>query len=167
MFRMRTGRSGQAGALAAALPAARDWPGTAFRVPVPAAAQRVHRWLGTHVTDGQCIAAIAIALSVGAYLWYSAHGLRDAFNDAQIRELIARRVVASRTPGLAQLGVTWLPLNSILMLPLIWNDALFRSGLASSLPSMAAFVIGTLYMYRIGLLVTSTRAGRVLLPGIL
>jgi Dolichyl-phosphate-mannose-protein mannosyltransferase len=115
------------------------------------------RWLRVHMTDEWWIAALAAALSIGAFVWYDAHSLTTAFNDAQYRELIARRVVASRTPGLAQLGYTWLPLPSILMLPLIWNDALFRDGIAGSLPSMLGFIVAAVYTYRIGRLVTSSR----------
>src|SRR5260221_3525586 len=66
--------------------------------------------------------------------------------------MIARRVIAGRTPGLAQLGTTWLPFNHVLMLPFIWSDFLFRSGFAGSFPSMIAFVVGTVYMYRLGVL---------------
>ena len=92
--------------------------------------------LRVHLADPWAIALLAAALSIGFFIWFEAHGLTLAFNDARIRELIARRVLDSRTPGLAQLGTTWLPLPSLLMLPLIWNDALFRSGLAGSLLGM-------------------------------
>jgi hypothetical protein len=102
---------------------------------------------------------LAAALGIACYAWYDAHGMTLAFNDARIRELIARRVLFSRTPGLGQLGTTWLPLPSLLMAPLIWNNALFRDGLAGSLPSMVAYVIAAIYMYRLGRLVTGSRAG--------
>jgi hypothetical protein len=45
------------------------------------------------------------------------------------------------------------------MLPFIWNDALFHDGIASSLPSMGAYVVASVYMYRTGWLVTASRAG--------
>ena len=118
---------------------------------------RIGRWLHVHMTDEVWIAAVATILSIAFFAWYDAHGLTSAFNDARIRELISRRMVASRTPGLAQLGTTWLPLPSLLTLPFIWNDTLFRDGIASSLPSMLAFVIASVYLYRIGRLVTSSR----------
>jgi Dolichyl-phosphate-mannose-protein mannosyltransferase len=115
--------------------------------------------LRIHISDPWAIALLAAALSIGFFVWYEAHGMTLAFNDARIRELIARRVLDSRTPGLAQLGTTWLPLPTLLMLPLIWSDTLFRDGLAGSLPSMAAYVIGAVYMYRTGRLVAGSRAG--------
>jgi hypothetical protein len=43
------------------------------------------------------------------------------------------------------------------MLPLIWDNTLFRDGLAGSIPSMAAFVIAAVYMYRVARQVTSSR----------
>ena len=100
---------------------------------------------------------LAVILSITFYRWYAAHGLTMAFNDARSREMIARRVLMSRTPGLAQLGSTWLPLPGLLMLPLVWNDTLFRDGLAGALPSMAAYVIAGLFMYRSARLVTDSR----------
>ena len=102
----------------------------ARRVPALGLLPRLYRWLQAHMTDEWLVALLAVILSVGAYAWYDAHGVTLAFNDARIRELIARRVLMSRTPGLAQLGTTWLPLPFILMLPLIWNDTLFSEGIA-------------------------------------
>jgi hypothetical protein len=130
----------------------------ARRVPISSRLVTIGRWLQVHMTDELWIAALAMALSIGSYAWYDAHGLTLAFNDARIRELISRRVVVSRTPGLAQLGTTWLPLPSLLTIALIWNDTLFRNGIASSLPSMLGFVIGSVYLYKIARLVTSSRA---------
>jgi Dolichyl-phosphate-mannose-protein mannosyltransferase len=126
--------------------------------PMPGPLMTIRRWLRAHMTDEWAVALLAMILSIGFFAWYDAHGLTHAFNDAKVRELIARRVVMSRTPGLGQLGSTWLPLPFMLMLPLIWIRTLFRDGLASSLPSMLAYVIAAVYIYRIARLLTSSRA---------
>jgi hypothetical protein len=76
-------------------------------------------------------------------------------------------VLMSRTPGLAQLGTTWPPLLSLFMLPTIWNNALFDSGLAGSLPSMLAYVLAALYTYRTARLVTSSRVAGWVAAGVL
>lgn len=128
----------------------RQWPISQYPI-------RALRWLRTHWKDEWCIAGLAVALSLGAFAWYDLHGLTAAFNDARVREIIARRVVISRTPGIAQLGSTWLPLGSILMLPFVWNDTLFRTGIAGSLPSMAAYVVMSVYLYRLARNITSSR----------
>jgi Dolichyl-phosphate-mannose-protein mannosyltransferase len=109
------------------------------------------------VSDEWAIGLLAGALSIGFFIWFETHGLTTAFNDARSRELIARRVLTSRTPGLGQLGTTWPPLLSMLMLPTIWNNTLFRNGLAGSLPSMLAYVVAAVYVYRTARLITSSR----------
>ena len=125
------------------------------------------RWFRPHLSDEWLIAILATALSISFYVWYDRHGFTLAFNDARIREMIARRVLVSRTPGLAQFGTTWLPLSFMVMLPFIWNDALFRDGIAGSLPSMVAFVIAAVYMYRLARQVTSSRTAGWVAAGVL
>jgi dolichyl-phosphate-mannose-protein mannosyltransferase len=139
-------------------------PVPARRAPVRASPRA---WLRVHLTDEWAVALLAAALSIGFFIWYERRGLTSAFNDARSRELIARRVLMSRTPGLAQLGTTWPPLLSLFMLPTIWNNALFDSGLAGSLPSMLAYVLAALYTYRTARLVTSSRVAGWVAAGVL
>jgi hypothetical protein len=128
---------------------------------------RLYGWLRAHMTDEWSVALIAAALSITFFKWYGAHGLTVAFNDSRSREMIARRVLESRTPGLAQFGATWLPLPAMLMLPLIWSGALFSDGIAGSLPSMVAYVIAAVYMYRMARLVTGSRGAGWVAAGVL
>ncbi len=73
------------------------------------------------------------------------------YGDAVAHINIARRVVDNRHPleSYGQLGTVWLPLQHIAMLPLVWIDALWRSGIAGSIPSMVAYIVGTLGIYRL------------------
>ncbi|HEX6799081.1 MAG TPA: hypothetical protein VF116_15335, partial [Ktedonobacterales bacterium] len=106
------------------------------------------------------VAYLASALSIAAYIWYSQRGQTLAYSDAISHMSIARRVFTSHTPGLAQLGTVWPPLNHILMLPLVWITPLYRDGFAGTLPSMAAYVAAAVYLYRTAhLLVSSPLAG--------
>ncbi|MBI4067571.1 hypothetical protein HY407_04255 [Candidatus Gottesmanbacteria bacterium] len=70
-----------------------------------------------------------------------------SYNDARSHLDIGRRVVEGLKPGLAQLGSVWLPLPHILMIPTIWNDFMWHSGLAGSLQSMISFVVTGLVIY--------------------
>lgn len=88
-------------------------------------------------------------ISVAAWYFYYNQGLTLAYNDARSHLNVARRVFDSLQPGFAQLGSVWLPLYHILELPLIWNDLLWRSGLAGSLVSMASFILGGFYFYKL------------------
>jgi len=68
------------------------------RPSVPFTVASTRRLVRKHLTDEWLIIALATALSIGFFVWYDAHGLISAFGDARIREVIARRVVVSRTP---------------------------------------------------------------------
>ena len=87
-------------------------------------------------------------ISVLAYLIYFENGLGLAYNDARSHLDIGRRVVEGLKPGLAQLGSVWLPLPHILMIPTIWNDFMWHSGLSGALVSMASFVGTGLVIYQ-------------------
>ncbi|HEU5349262.1 MAG TPA: glycosyltransferase family 39 protein, partial [Ktedonobacterales bacterium] len=131
----------------ATLPQRRARPQRA-RPAMPAVLMPLYKRLAPLISDERLIVVLALFISVAAYAWYASNELTLGYSDALSRMLIARRVVASRTPGLAQLGTTWLPLHTIAMLPLVWNDFLFRSGIAGAIPSMAAYVAASLYLFR-------------------
>jgi 4-amino-4-deoxy-L-arabinose transferase-like glycosyltransferase len=124
----------------------------------PDALSRRAKWPADQVKDEWVIVALAVLISMCGYGWYASRGLTFGYADALSRMEIARRVLVSRTPGLAQLGTTWPPLQPMLMMLLIWNNTLFHDGFAGSFPSMAAYVIASLYMYRLMRLLFSARA---------
>ncbi len=80
------------------------------------------------------------AISVTAFLIYLDNGLGLAYNDARSHLDIGRRVVEGLKPGFAQLGSVWLPLPHLLMVPTIWSDFMWHSGLSGALQSMFSFV---------------------------
>ena len=98
-------------------------------------------------------------VSVAALLWYYAHQQILLYGDAVAHINIARRVLDTRSwmSSFFQLGTVWLPLPHILMLPFVWNKALWMSGIAGSIPSMVAYVAGALGIFRL----VSARAPQV------
>ena len=88
-----------------------------------------------------------VCVSVVSFAEYYKNGLGLAYNDARSHLDIGRRVVEGLKPGLAQLGSVWLPLTHILMIPTIWNDFMWHSGLSGALQSMAAFVWTGIVIY--------------------
>ena len=86
------------------------------------------------------------AVSIAALLWYYTHQQILLYGDAVAHINIARRVLDNRSwlSSFFQLGTVWLPLPHILMLPFVWNKALWMSGIAGSVVSMAAYVVGAL-----------------------
>jgi 4-amino-4-deoxy-L-arabinose transferase-like glycosyltransferase len=91
------------------------------------------------------------ALSIAALFLYYAHQKLLLYGDAVAHINIARRVVDNRHPlqSFGQLGTVWLPLQHVAMLPFVWIDTLWRSGIAGSIPSMVAYVVGTLGIFRL------------------
>lgn len=88
-----------------------------------------------------CIASIAACWS-----YFQNHEIL-LYEDAFSHLSIARRIFDSPTPGLAQVGGVWLPLPHLVMLPFIWNDDLWRTGLAGSIPSMFCYLVTAVYLY--------------------
>ena len=82
-------------------------------------------------------------VSVAALLWYFAHQQLLLYGDAVAHINIARRVVDSRHPEqfYGQLGTVWLPLQHVAMLPFVWSDGLWRTGIAGAIPGMLAYVL--------------------------
>lgn len=87
-------------------------------------------------------------LSIVMFVYYNKVGLGLAYNDARSHLDIARRVVEGLKPGIAQLGSVWLPLPHILMIPTVWNDFMWHTGLAGALPSMVSYVVTSILIYQ-------------------
>ena len=93
-------------------------------------------------------AAIAAALLSACAVWLAwREGWTLYYGDAEAHLNIARRVIDSRTPGYEQLGTAWLPLLHALMLPLVWNDGLWTSGLAGAIPPAFCFALGVTFLF--------------------
>lgn len=84
-----------------------------------------------------CLLAI---ISICAFVVYLTNHLGLSYNDARSHLDIGRRVVEGLKPGLAQLGSVWLPLPHLLMVPTVWIDFMWHTGLAGAMWSMAGFV---------------------------
>jgi cellulose synthase/poly-beta-1,6-N-acetylglucosamine synthase-like glycosyltransferase len=98
------------------------------------------QWLGATLLT-------AITVSVAA-CWYSfSHQFILLYEEAFIRLRIARALVENVHPEMTGSDKVWLPLPHILMVPLVWNDLLWRSGLAGSITSMLCYVIAALYVF--------------------
>ncbi len=93
----------------------------------------VDPWLVTTIGLSVIAAMLAWWLAQSAHLT-----LLTSASHAYLR--VARQTFDSATPGLAQLGSTRLPLFPILMQLFIWNDTLWRSGIAGSILTVPAFV---------------------------
>lgn len=83
------------------------------------------------------------------FLWALFNHRLLLYGDATAHLAIARRMVDSATPGLAQWGTVWLPLPHLLMAPLVWILPLWRNGLAGAVPSWLALGVATWLLHRL------------------
>src|SRR6202142_2174486 len=95
------------------------------------------------------VAQFAACVSFIAFAFYFQHSGLLLYGDAVAHINIARRVFDSRTPGLLQLGTVWLPLPHLLILPFIVSKQMWQSGAGGSIPSMAAYVLAVLGIFRL------------------
>jgi putative flippase GtrA len=108
--------------------------------PARSGAVRQLAWLVAAVAAGLSVAAYAVTVRLHAVMLYT---------DAISHEEIARRVVDGTSPGLAQLGGVWLPLQHLLMLPFVWDNRFYQDGFAGSIVSMVSYVVTAVLVYKI------------------
>ena len=95
------------------------------------------------------VAGLAACISVTSFIFYFRHDAVLLYGDAVAHINIARRVFDSRTPGLLQLGTVWLPLPHLLMIPFLFSDWAWRTGAGAWVPSMIAYVLGVVGIFRL------------------
>lgn len=108
---------------------------------------KLFKWVDKN--SNKIILFSSIILSIVSFIYFYNQGLITAYGDSRTHLNISRRVVDGLTPGIAQLGGAWLPLLHILMLPTIWIDFMWHSGISGSLVNMVAYVVATYFLYRL------------------
>jgi hypothetical protein len=113
------------------------------------------------------IGGLATLASLSSLFYYAQRGEILMHGDATAHINIARRVFDSLTPGPLQLGTVWLPMPHLLMMPFIFPEKLWQSGVGGSIPSMCAYVLGVLGIVRLvgGLLESNPRTRPVAKAG--
>ena len=118
-------------------------------------------------SEVRLLAWLATCVSVFSFLFYFQHGEVLLYGDAVAHMNIARRVFDSKTPGLLQLGTVWLPLPHLLMIPFLISSEMWRHGVGGSIPSLVAYVLGVVGMFRLvrgTLIARRSRQGRTRTP---
>ncbi len=101
---------------------------------------------------------ISLLLSISSMSHYFFADAIVAYGDAESHLNIAKRVVHSLTPGMAQLGGIWLPLPHLMMVPFVIFDSWWRTGLAGAIVSGLCFIISCIYLYKLTYFVTRNAA---------
>lgn len=99
-------------------------------------------------TDSFIIFYFTLILGIIFAFWILSRGLILSYSDAIYRLSIARSIIDSLEPGLVNIGGIWPPLPQIVMLIFVWNDFLFYSGLAGTIPSLIIFSFSCVLIYK-------------------
>ncbi len=89
-------------------------------------------------------------------------GLNIPYADAVARLNLSRKLIDNLNPGMAQLGSVWLPLPQLLMLPFIWNDWMWRTGMAGAIMSMLSYIVGGFFLYKSAFLLSKNKVASLL-----
>src|SRR6266851_6232762 len=109
------------------------------------------RTLASTISPVVLVAIVAAVISVSSFVYFFANDMTNVYGDGVAHVNIARKVVDSPDDSLwrryIQIGSPWLPLQTVLMLPLVTNDWLWRTGAAGSIVSMISFVLTAMAIY--------------------
>ncbi|HUV71656.1 MAG TPA: glycosyltransferase family 39 protein [Clostridia bacterium] len=103
------------------------------------------------------IVGLSIIISIVVTLHCYQNHYIIAYGDAESHLNIAKRVIQGLTPGAAQLGGVWLPLPHLLMVPQVFSDWLWKTGLAGTVVSAIAFIFSSITIYKIAMLLSQKR----------
>jgi hypothetical protein len=138
-------------------------PGAASPTPV-GGARPWWRAVAEALLDVRAVMAVAAALILATLVWClrQPYPVLLAYADTPTHLNLARRMIDDLHAGLGQLGAYWLPLAHVIELPFIWNDTLWRTGLAGAFPSMICYLISVWCLYRLTALATGERVPAVI-----
>lgn len=107
------------------------------------------RKLNPLLRDGWLISAFLIGLiaSISANVYTFQHHLTLIYSDSYTHLFIARSIFDSITPGLGQLGGSWLPLPHLLIALFVWNDTLWTTGLAGTIVGSLCYLVTIVFVY--------------------
>lgn len=111
-------------------------------------------WVEKRLSWERAVIVVSILLSAIAIVYSYQNDYIVAYGDAESHLNIAKRTIHSVTPGFAQLGGIWLPVPHIMMLPFIWSDFLWRTGLAGAFVSGISYIVSCLFIYKLLRLLT-------------
>ncbi len=134
---------------------------TSAHTALPKQAMRARLWsrVGNVIGVPLWVPCVGFLAWLATFILVWRAGAFRSYGDALSHELIARRVLDSLNPGLAQLGTVWLPLPPLLLAPLVAFDPLWRLGIAGALLGALYLQLTLGALYRFGRQLGGTTVG--------
>src|SRR5262245_9922436 len=107
--------------------------------------------------DHMLVGLIAALIGMNAFLYFLSRGQTYVHLDAIAHVNKARGLLDNFELVLRNLGTVWLPLPHLLIAPLAAFDALWVSGAAGSLVSVACFIGTSVFLFLTGYAWTGSR----------
>ena len=117
---------------------------------------------GLSVRASAAVIVAILSVALGSLYFFYSRGLSNLYGDGLAHVEGARRLLDSLTPGYLEIGSAWLPLFHILASPFAQNTFLWKTGLAGSVISVAAFVVTAWYLFRLSLGMNGNLAAAIL-----
>jgi hypothetical protein len=109
---------------------------------------RIRKIINQSIPWSYLVGGLAFTMSSAILAYSLINDKIVAYGDAESHLNISKRVIDSITPGFAQLGGIWLPLPHLMMLPFIWSDYLWRTGLAGAIVSGICYIVSGLFIFK-------------------
>jgi hypothetical protein len=103
----------------------------------------------------------AMITAILSSVWSLSHDVMVAYGDTESHLNIAKRLIHSLTPGAAQLGGIWLPLPHIMLVPFVYFDVLWRTGLAGAIVSGFFYIVSSCMLYKLTYLLLKNKLAAV------
>lgn len=110
---------------------------------------KVPKTIFSKISPEKAILMLSLILSLSSIIFFYQNQDIIAYGDAESHLNIAKRVIHGLTPGAAQLGGVWLPLPHLLMVPFVYFDSLWRTGLAGSIVSGISYILSCIYIFKL------------------
>jgi len=94
---------------------------------------------GRRAVTSVAILFLLTAVASAVVLWSQDRYAFLYYGDAASHIVKARQIIDTKTPGAATLGTVWLPLPHLLLVPAVWIDSLFYSGLAGAVTGIPMY----------------------------
>jgi len=118
------------------------------KIPIPKPIVKIRNFAYNHTE--WCVFLFTLFVGCLSANYFYQRGLITAYVADAIYHLnAARGVVDSLTPGFSQLGTGFLPFIHVSYIPFIWNDFLWYSGLAGTIPTVIYFAITCTFLYKL------------------
>ncbi len=113
------------------------------------------------------VVQVAVVFLITSSGYLRAYNFMVSYGDPISHLNVARRVFDSPTPGLSQLGGTWLPLPHLMLLPLVLLPQLYQLGLAGAVLNVVCLSLTAVYLSRLARGMGHPAAGLVVVATLL